>query len=114
MNAAANAVVISTINAAVEARVLSSKKDERVAAAAPVLNGPDPAIEMDKEELVQKVPRCSLCFQDHLLCAGTRPHQGRQRGTRLGSQSRFHGTDLARRMHHPCPLPERHYRGLPA
>lgn len=54
MNAAANAVVISTINAAVEARVLSSKKDERVAAA-PVLNGPDPAIEMDKEELVQKV-----------------------------------------------------------
>ena len=32
LNAAENAVVISTINAAVEARVLSSQKDQRVAA----------------------------------------------------------------------------------
>ena len=54
MNAASNAVVISTINAAVEARILSSKKDERVAAA-PVLNGPEAAIDVDKEELIQKV-----------------------------------------------------------
>lgn len=54
MNSAANAVVISTINAAVEARILSSKKDERLAAA-PILQGPDPVVSMDKEELVQKV-----------------------------------------------------------
>ena len=54
MNSAANAVVISTINAAVEARILSSKKDERLAAA-PILQGPDPAVSMDKEELIQKV-----------------------------------------------------------
>lgn len=54
MNSAANAVVISTINAAVEARILSSKKDERLAAA-PILRGPDPAVSMDKEELIQKV-----------------------------------------------------------
>ncbi|MEM9018168.1 MAG: decarboxylating NADP(+)-dependent phosphogluconate dehydrogenase [Verrucomicrobiota bacterium] len=54
MNAAANAVVISTINAAVEARILSSKKDERLAAA-PILDGPEAAVTMDKEELVQKV-----------------------------------------------------------
>jgi 6-phosphogluconate dehydrogenase len=54
MNSAANAVVISTINAAVEARILSSKKDERLAAA-PILEGPNPAVSMDKEELVQKV-----------------------------------------------------------
>ena len=53
MNSAANAVVISTINAAVEARILSSKKDERLAAA-PILQGPDPVVSMDKEELVQK------------------------------------------------------------
>jgi 6-phosphogluconate dehydrogenase len=46
--------VISTINAAVEARILSSKKDERLAAA-PILDGPEAAITMDKEELVQKV-----------------------------------------------------------
>jgi len=54
MNSAANAVVISTINAAVEARILSSKKDERLAAA-PILDGPEAAVTMDKEELVQKV-----------------------------------------------------------
>ncbi|MEM9280877.1 MAG: decarboxylating NADP(+)-dependent phosphogluconate dehydrogenase [Verrucomicrobiota bacterium] len=54
MNSAANAVVISTINAAVEARILSSKKVERLAAA-PILQGPDPAIGMEKDELVQKV-----------------------------------------------------------
>ena len=54
MNSAANAVVISTINAAVEARILSSKKDERLAAA-PILEGPNAAVSMDKEELVQKV-----------------------------------------------------------
>lgn len=54
MNSAANAVVISTINAAVEARILSSKKDERLAAA-PILEGPKTAVSMDKEELVQKV-----------------------------------------------------------
>ncbi|MEM6279768.1 MAG: decarboxylating NADP(+)-dependent phosphogluconate dehydrogenase [Verrucomicrobiota bacterium] len=54
MNSAANAVVISTINAAVEARILSSKKDERLAAA-PILEGPEAAVTMDKEELVQKV-----------------------------------------------------------
>ena len=54
MNSAANAVVISTINAAVEARILSSKKDERLAAA-PILQGPDPVVSMDKGELVHKV-----------------------------------------------------------
>lgn len=54
MNSAANAVVISTINAAVEARILSSIKEQRVAAA-PLLNGPTPDIKLSKEELVKKV-----------------------------------------------------------
>ena len=54
INAVENAVVISTINAAVEARILSSMKDKRVAASK-VLEGPKPEIDMKKKKLVKKV-----------------------------------------------------------
>jgi 6-phosphogluconate dehydrogenase len=54
MNAAENAVVVSAINAAVEARVLSSKKAERVAASR-VLKGPGRTIGSDREALVGRV-----------------------------------------------------------
>jgi len=54
INAVENAVVISTINAAVEARILSSMKDKRVAASA-FLKGPEVKISTDKAELVKKV-----------------------------------------------------------
>ncbi len=54
INAAENAVVVSTINAAVEARVLSSMKAARVAASQ-VLQGPRPALSMAQKELVTKV-----------------------------------------------------------
>ncbi|WP_218508955.1 decarboxylating NADP(+)-dependent phosphogluconate dehydrogenase [Variovorax sp. dw_308] len=54
LNAAENAVVISTINAAVEARVLSSQKKQRVVASTQ-LQGPVPALDKVKKELVAKV-----------------------------------------------------------
>jgi 6-phosphogluconate dehydrogenase len=54
INAVENAVVISTINAAVEARILSSMKDKRVAASS-ILKGPKVEIAADKAELVKKV-----------------------------------------------------------
>ena len=54
MNAAENAVVVSTINAAVEARVLSSMKAARVAASQ-VLHGPAPTLTADRAELVDQV-----------------------------------------------------------
>ncbi|MEY3393823.1 MAG: decarboxylating NADP(+)-dependent phosphogluconate dehydrogenase [Verrucomicrobiota bacterium] len=54
INAVENAVVISTINAAVEARILSSMKDKRVAASAH-LKGPEVKISTAKAELVKKV-----------------------------------------------------------
>ncbi|MFU8892453.1 MAG: decarboxylating NADP(+)-dependent phosphogluconate dehydrogenase [Luteolibacter sp.] len=54
MNAVENAVVISTINAAVEARILSSMKEKRVAASSE-LQGPEPVLSADKAELVAKV-----------------------------------------------------------
>ena len=54
MNAVENTVVISTINAAVEARILSSMKDQRVAASAE-LHGPVANISGDKAALVKQV-----------------------------------------------------------
>ena len=54
LNAVENAVVISTINAAVEARILSSMKDARVTASKELL-GPKPVISADKAQLVQQV-----------------------------------------------------------
>jgi len=54
MSAVENGVVISTINAAVEARILSSMKDQRLAASSQ-LQGPAPAITADKAALVQQV-----------------------------------------------------------
>ncbi len=54
MSAVENAVVISTINAAVEARILSSMKDQRVAASA-LLEGPTPDFDIKKKKLVKKV-----------------------------------------------------------
>jgi 6-phosphogluconate dehydrogenase len=54
INAIENAVVVSTINAAVEARILSSMKDKRVAASK-ILKGPKPEIDVKKKKLVKKV-----------------------------------------------------------
>jgi len=54
LNAAENAVVISTINAAVEARILSSQRSQRLAASKE-LAGPAPSISEDRAQLVRKV-----------------------------------------------------------
>ncbi len=54
INAAENAVVISTINAAVEARVLSSMRALRLQAA-PQLQGPQAVLAVDRPALVQQV-----------------------------------------------------------
>jgi 6-phosphogluconate dehydrogenase len=54
LSAVDNAVVISTINAAVEARILSSMKDQRLAASTQ-LHGPATTPSADKAALVQQV-----------------------------------------------------------
>ncbi len=54
LNAAENAVVISTINAAVEARVLSSQKAQRLVASTQ-LDGPAGVLDADPERLVAQV-----------------------------------------------------------
>ena len=86
INAVENAVVISTINAAVEARILSSMKDERVAASKQ-LAGPKPEIDADKAEARQEGPRRALRLQDHLLRPGPRPHHHHERRRRTGTST---------------------------
>jgi 6-phosphogluconate dehydrogenase len=54
INAAEQAIVISTINAAVEARVMSSQKALRVQASQ-VLQGPSTTPTLDRAELVRKI-----------------------------------------------------------
>ena len=54
LNAAENAVVISTINAAVEARVLSSQKAQRLVASQ-LLQGPAGTLDVDPERLINQV-----------------------------------------------------------
>jgi 6-phosphogluconate dehydrogenase len=54
MNAADNAVVVSTINAAVEARVLSSMKALRVTTSTQ-LHGPKTALKVDRQRLIAQV-----------------------------------------------------------
>ncbi|NNE90358.1 MAG: NADP-dependent phosphogluconate dehydrogenase, partial [Verrucomicrobiales bacterium] len=54
MNAVDNAIVVSTINAAVEARILSALKDQRLEAA-PHFPRPNANITLDKSELIAKV-----------------------------------------------------------
>ena len=54
LNAAENAVVISTINAAVEARVLSSQKAQRLVDSS-LLDGPPGVLDVDPERLIAQV-----------------------------------------------------------
>jgi 6-phosphogluconate dehydrogenase len=54
MNAVDNAIVVSTINAAVEARILSALRDQRLQAA-PAFTRPKVSISLSKQELVAKV-----------------------------------------------------------
>ena len=65
-----DAVVISTINAAVEARIISSRKEERVAAAK-ILPQPEAAnIHGRTRSAHRRGPRRALRLQDRLLCPG--------------------------------------------
>jgi 6-phosphogluconate dehydrogenase (decarboxylating) len=72
MNAAENAIVISTINAAVEARILSSKKKARVAASTQ-LTGPTVNITTDKAELVNYRYLNGYYIVDRLIDPGRHP-----------------------------------------
>jgi 6-phosphogluconate dehydrogenase len=104
LNAVENAVVISTINAAVEARILSSQKKQRVAASKE-LAGPVPDLAAGpSQELRQRQRRPQrrpsrprqegarrpLRLEDHQLRPGPRPDQDHGREEGLGPRPRPH------------------------
>ncbi len=78
MNAVENAVVISTINAAVEARILSSMKDQRVAASKE-LEGPHVRDRRRQEKAGPPSPRRAVRLEDHFLRPRPRPHHHHER-----------------------------------
>ena len=116
INAAENAVVISTINAAVEARILSSHEDSSASPPARNCTGRerrDHRRPPTRPTLVAESPRRALRLQDHQLRAGARPDQDDGRKEKLGARPRPHRRHLARRLHHPRAVPQPHHRGLP-
>ena len=100
-----------TINAAVESRIVSAYKAERVAASK-VLNGPEPKISADAQRSHWPGAGCAVCGQDLLLCAGLRADAACQPGIRLQSELWRDRQNLARWMHHPCPFPKRYSAGF--
>ena len=99
-------VVISTINAAVEARVISSRKEERVAASKIL---PQPRAEKfnrRSRRLRRRGARRALRFEDRFLRAGDGTSSARQHGVQMESELRRHRHDLAGRLHHSRQIPE--------
>ena len=104
---------IPTINAAVESRILSSLKAERVHASR-ILHGPSPHYHGKKERLVEAV-RAALYASKvtsyaqgfGLLKLASAEYQVRPPGRR-------HRAHLARGLHHPRLAPRRHHGGVPA
>ena len=94
-------VVISTINAAVEARVISSRKEERVAASKIL---PQPKCRTIQRRSGRACPgraRRALRFEDCFLRAGHGITRRRQHSLQLESELRRHRDHLAGRVHHP-------------
>ena len=113
MNAVENAVVISTINAAVEARILSSMKDKRVAASTDTQRPETRDRLPRRQKLVKKVH--DALYASKIISYA----QGLDLITTMSAEKDWnldlgeHRRHLARRLHHPRPLPQRHHRRLP-
>jgi len=97
LNAAENAVVISTINAAVEARILSSP-EEATRRRQHAAHWPDREHHHRQGRAGQEGARRTLRLQDHQLRPGPRPHQDHGREEGLGPRPRPHRQHLARRL----------------
>ena len=100
-SALSQSVVISTINAAVEARVISSRKDERVAASKVLPKPKVPKFTGNRDELITAV-RDALYASKIVSYAQGMELLGRgQRRFELEFEFRRHRHHLARRLHHP-------------
>ena len=113
-SAISQSVVISTINAAVEARVISSRKDERVAASKILPQPKVPKFSGDRARADRRGARRALRLEDRLLRAGDGAARRGQRRIQMESEFRRHRHHLARRLHHSREVSESHRRGLRA
>ena len=102
---------IPTINAAVESRIISAYKDERVVASQ-ILSGPQPKIDLDPQIVIDAV-------RDALYAAKICSYAQGFGLMRMASQEykyqlnyRRDRAHLARRLHHPRALPQRHPPGV--
>ncbi len=107
-------VVISTINAAVEARVISSRKEERVAASKIL---PQPKLEKFKGDRTASC-RCSarraLRVENCVLRAGNGASAFWKHRIQLEPQPERHRHHLARRLHHSREISQPDRRSISA
>ena len=97
---------LTGITEAVFARTLSSLRDERKAAAT-TLAGPRAGRRAAyRDDLVDDIRQALYAQQGRGLRAGLRADAGGVAGQRLGPRPRRDGHDLARRLHHPRPVPQ--------
>ncbi len=104
---------IPTVNAAVEARLISALKTER--------RGREPRAPGSTRPVHRQPPRPrradapgAVREQDHLVCAGHGPPPGGVGRVPLRHSARRCREDLARRLHHPRGIARRHPRRVSA
>ena len=68
----------------------------------------------DRDALHRGRPAGAVRVEGRRLLAGLRPDRRGERGVRLGHRPGRDGADLARRLHHPGPVPEPDHRGVRA
>ena len=107
-------VPITGIAEATFARALSGSVPQREAARGKLAGAHRGLGRARPRRLRRGRPAGPLRLQGGRLLPGLRPDRRRQRGVRLGRRPRGDGPHLARRLHHPGPLPQPDHRGLRA
>ena len=105
-------IPITGIAEATFARSLSGHVDQRAAARDAFGGKAAPARRHRPRRLRRAGPPRAVRVQGGGLRPGLRSHHGRQRGVRLGHRPRRDGHHLARRLHHPRPVPGPYPRRL--
>ena len=100
------------ITEAVFARALSGRREQRAAAEKLFPHAPTPAAERPRPTRSRRFGDALYAVEDRRLRAGLRADDGGVARVWLEARSRRDRVDLARRLHHPRPLPRPHPRGL--
>ena len=101
-------IPITGIAEATFARSLSGHAEQRAAARQAFGSDRHPAADQRHRHVRRRRAPRAVRVQGGRLRPGLRPDRGGQRGVRLGHRPRRDGHHLARRLHHPGPLPGPH------